>query len=75
MQSKSDAELLEMVKTKQLQPHNLEAKLGDYNRAVKLRRQVVGNTDPRAAKGLRDLPVDHFDYSAVIGSCCENVVG
>lgn len=73
--SKTDKEIFKMVEDGQLQAHALEKALGDPLRAVKIRRQVVGSTDPKIADGLKNLPVDGMDYSTVNGACCENVVG
>ena len=54
-------------------PHQLERKLGDCERAVRIRRALL----ERASKidAVRDLPFEGFEYDAVLGACCENVVG
>jgi hydroxymethylglutaryl-CoA reductase (NADPH) len=75
LMEKSDKEIIDMVQKGQLQAHSLEEKLGDTNRAIKLRRQIVSETDEKIADGLKSLPYEHFDYSTVYGACCENVVG
>jgi len=77
---KSDDDIIRLVKSGQIAQHNLEKKLGDHFRAVRIRRQITGTTDiftndPRVATGIDKLPFEHLDYSSVAGQCCENVVG
>ena len=68
----SDAELVAMVQSGQLQAHALEKSLGDYARAVRVRRAVVAGGE---ASMLDALPHEHYDYTNVVGACAENVVG
>lgn len=72
---KSDKDIIKMVQEGTIPAHSLEVKLGDLNRAVKIRRQFMAQEDPKLSNGMNALPIDHFDYSSVIGACCENVVG
>ncbi|KAI0229417.1 3-hydroxy-3-methylglutaryl-coenzyme A (HMG-CoA) reductase isozyme, partial [Massospora cicadina] len=66
----SDDEVIQLVRTGALAPYALEKALQDFTRAVKIRRHL---TDPDLAKSM--LPYCGYDYSKVIGQCCENVVG
>ncbi|KAG0716986.1 3-hydroxy-3-methylglutaryl-coenzyme A reductase [Chionoecetes opilio] len=72
--SLSDSEVVLLVEKKQLPGYQLEKVLGDPARAVAVRRCVVA---PHTANltTLDDLPHLHYDYSKVVGVCCENVVG
>ncbi|XP_067016707.1 3-hydroxy-3-methylglutaryl-coenzyme A reductase-like [Acropora muricata] len=72
--SLSDKEIQMLVEAKTIPAHQLEKFLKDPCRAVKIRREVVSKKLPDET-GLLDLPSEHFDYSRVVGSCCENVVG
>lgn len=74
--SKSDDQILSMIKSGEVAVHNLEKSLGDPLRAIRLRRQVVAKErdDPNLAL-VNNLPYEHMDYSGVIGACAENVVG
>ncbi|KAJ3261642.1 3-hydroxy-3-methylglutaryl-coenzyme A (HMG-CoA) reductase isozyme, partial [Borealophlyctis nickersoniae] len=47
--------------------------LKDYVRAVRIRRVLVGRTTKNDIPSSL-LPVDHYDYSKVLGVCCENVI-
>jgi len=71
----SDEQVLKMVKEGEIAAHSLEKSLGDTLRAVRIRRTVVAEKDARLAEGISTLPVNHFDYSTVVGACCENVIG
>ncbi|KAK8395425.1 hypothetical protein O3P69_006222 [Scylla paramamosain] len=72
--SLSDSEVVLLVEKKQLPGYQLEKVLGDPLRAVGVRRRVVA---PHTAhlSALDALPYCHYDYSKVVGVCCENVVG
>ncbi|CAL4119695.1 unnamed protein product [Meganyctiphanes norvegica] len=74
VKSLTNKELVRMVETRNFPGYKLETALGDPLRAVSVRRAVVApNT---ACKSSFDsLPYDHYDYSKVMGVCCENVIG
>ncbi|XP_068752576.1 3-hydroxy-3-methylglutaryl-coenzyme A reductase-like isoform X2 [Montipora capricornis] len=72
--SLSNKEIQLLVESKTIPVHQLEKVLKDPVRAVKIRRDVMSKKLPDLA-GLSDLPRDNFDYSSVVGACCENVVG
>jgi len=46
--------------------------LEDEFRAVKIRRTIIAK---RAKRQFSALPYEHFDYQAVVGQSCENVIG
>jgi hydroxymethylglutaryl-CoA reductase (NADPH) len=73
-ESLSDDEIVILVDAGKIQPYALEKTLGDFSRAVRIRRILVSR------RGKSDLltstlPLDHYDYSKVLGVCCENVIG
>ena len=70
----SDAELLVLLRARKLRAYQLEARLGDAERAVAVRRQHVTETG-RLDDALDELPHRGFEYERVMGACCENVVG
>ncbi|XP_028399125.1 3-hydroxy-3-methylglutaryl-coenzyme A reductase-like [Dendronephthya gigantea] len=70
----TDEEILKKIETKAVPVHQLEKKLTDLTRAVRLRRIVVEKKLKNDRK-LTNLPYESYDYSKVIGSCCENVIG
>ncbi|CAK1362401.1 unnamed protein product [Cercospora beticola] len=59
--------------------HALEAKLGDFVRAVRIRRSVIAQSpataDLTASLVRSKLPYHHYDWKRVLGACCENVIG
>lgn len=75
----TDAELMQLVQKGKLLPRDLERKLGDTTRAVKLRRQILSldRSVGEKAASLENskLPYLHYDYDRVLGACCENVIG
>lgn len=52
--------------------HSLEANLGDCERAAAIRKRAVEMLSGRSLEGL---PLGGFDYAAVLGQCCEMVIG
>lgn len=70
----SDEEVLQLVGAGKIAAYALEKVLGDFERAVHIRRMLISSTvDFDLASSL--LPVEHYDYSKVLGVCCENVIG
>ncbi|XP_037796115.1 3-hydroxy-3-methylglutaryl-coenzyme A reductase-like [Penaeus monodon] len=74
VRSLTDQEIVQMVEKKHVPGYKLETVLGDPLRAVAIRRSVVA---PHTASqnSLETLPFDHYDYTKVMGVCCENVIG
>ncbi|GER55213.1 3-hydroxy-3-methylglutaryl-coenzyme A reductase [Striga asiatica] len=52
--------------------YTLETKLGDCRRAAAIRREALQRT---TGKSLSGLPLEGFDYEAILGQCCEMPVG
>lgn len=52
--------------------YSLESCLGDSRRAAAIRREVVQRETGRSLAGL---PLEDFDYDAILGQCCEMPVG
>jgi hydroxymethylglutaryl-CoA reductase (NADPH) len=71
----SDGEVLDLLLTGRLQQYKLEDKLGDKERAVRIRRMFFAANIDTQKNVLENLPYKHFDYDKVFGRCCENVVG
>lgn len=68
----SDEELLSCLVNGSLKDYQLEKKLGDYTRAVAVRRSLY---EELLQKDLDLIPYEHFDYNKVFGANCEIVVG
>jgi len=85
----TDEAILELLESDQLYPHRLEEILHDCTRAVLIRRKFLErqlssrdstSTEKISNRGdlsfsLKELPFDSFDYDAIFGACCENVIG
>lgn len=70
---KSDEELVSLIEAGKVRFFNIENEIGgDFERAVKLRRQVV---EKKMGRQVSSLPYQHFNYEKVHGQCCENVIG
>ncbi|KAL9645913.1 hypothetical protein ABK040_001022 [Willaertia magna] len=75
----TDGAILDLLETGKMAMYNLETKLGDTKRAVKLRRMFLAgkinpNTDSTTL--LDTLPFKNdLDYDQVYGACCESVIG
>ncbi|KAG0368943.1 3-hydroxy-3-methylglutaryl-coenzyme A (HMG-CoA) reductase isozyme [Gamsiella multidivaricata] len=52
-----------------------ELTLGDLTRAVKIRRALISRATTTKTLETSLLPMHHYDYSKVMGQCCENVIG
>ncbi|KAK4046320.1 3-hydroxy-3-methylglutaryl-coenzyme A (HMG-CoA) reductase isozyme [Microbotryomycetes sp. JL201] len=71
----NDEEIIMLVQKGKIQAYALEKLLKDYERAVSIRRALISRASARKTLETSDLPYQHFDYSRVMGQCCENVVG
>lgn len=69
----SDNEIILLVDTKHIPAYDLEKALRNPERGVKIRRKIVQNQ--LKTNALENLPYREYDYSKVMGVCCENVVG
>lgn len=71
----TDQEVMKLVDFKHVPAYKLENVLGDHERGVSIRRQMLAKKLANAAK-LSNLPFTNYPhYSVVNGACCENVIG
>ncbi|KAM4575997.1 3-hydroxy-3-methylglutaryl-coenzyme A reductase-like [Odontesthes bonariensis] len=70
----SDAEVMLLVTSKHIPAYKLEATMERPERGVAIRRQMISPKLP-CPSVLSSLPYTNYDYSKVIGTCCENVIG
>ncbi|KAM7538564.1 hypothetical protein Aperf_G00000047702 [Anoplocephala perfoliata] len=70
----SDAEVLQMVEEGHLKTRDLETAVKSLPRAVSLRRQDLASRlhNPHI---VNSIPYTNYDYRAVMGQCCEEVIG
>jgi len=71
-QSMQDDDVLQSVLDGTLKDYQLEKKLGDYERAVRIRR---GLYEHLLEKKIDSIPYSNYDYNKVFGANCEIVVG
>lgn len=72
--SLSDKEVLMLVHSKHIPAYKLEALMESPERGVAIRRQLI-SAKLTVASALSTLPYTAYDYSLVMGTCCENVIG
>ncbi|KAM6953987.1 3-hydroxy-3-methylglutaryl-coenzyme A reductase-like [Aplochiton taeniatus] len=70
----SDAEVLLLVGSKNIPAYKLEAVMERPERGVAIRRQMI-SAKLATPSALKSLPYTDYDYSKVMGTCCENVIG
>lgn len=70
----SDEEVLLLVKAKHIPAYKLETALCDPQRGVAVRRKLVSK-ELHSESALEKLPYENYNYSLVMGACCENVLG
>ena len=74
--SLSDSEVIQLVQHKHIPAYKLESALGDPERGVAIRRRFISQQlSPGSSSSLSELPYKNYDFSKVMGACCENVVG
>ncbi|KAI0698044.1 3-hydroxy-3-methylglutaryl-coenzyme A reductase [Cerioporus squamosus] len=66
----NDEEVILLSQTGKIAPYALEKMLGDLERAVRILPRF-SHEDPRDFAH----PMKDYDYSRVMGACCENVIG
>lgn len=74
----TDPEVLLLIEKKCLQPYRLESALIDPVRGVHIRRLLLDiqtGSENRDTSRLEGLPYHDYDYTKVMGACCENVIG
>uniref|UniRef100_A0AAX7SXY8 3-hydroxy-3-methylglutaryl coenzyme A reductase n=1 Tax=Astatotilapia calliptera TaxID=8154 RepID=A0AAX7SXY8_ASTCA len=70
----SDAEVMLLVSSKHIPAYKLEAIMETAERGVAIRRKMLSTKLP-CSSALSSLPYTNYDYSKVVGTCCENVIG
>ncbi|KAG7238604.1 hypothetical protein INR49_030678 [Caranx melampygus] len=70
----SDAEVINMVTSRNILNYKLESALETPERGVAIRRDMLSPKLP-VPSALSCLPYKDYDYSKVMGTCCENVIG
>lgn len=70
----TDDEVMALVNARHILPYRLEWALKDPERGVKIRRKLISKKS-KCGTALENLPFGNYDYSFVMGACCENVVG
>jgi hydroxymethylglutaryl-CoA reductase (NADPH) len=75
----TDEEIVSMSMRGKVPGYALEKTLGDFTRAVKVRRTIISRTKATSeiTHGLdrSKLPFERYDWERVFGACCENVIG
>ncbi|NP_001275461.1 3-hydroxy-3-methylglutaryl-coenzyme A reductase 1 [Solanum tuberosum] len=70
--SEDDEEIIQSVVQGKTPSYSLESKLGDCMRAASIRKEALQRI---TGKSLEGLPLEGFDYSSILGQCCEMPVG
>uniref|UniRef100_A0A671PR82 3-hydroxy-3-methylglutaryl coenzyme A reductase n=1 Tax=Sinocyclocheilus anshuiensis TaxID=1608454 RepID=A0A671PR82_9TELE len=70
----TNAEVMALVECRGILGYRLEAVMESPERGVAIRREMLSAKLPEAS-ALENLPYRHYDYSKVIGTNCENVIG
>lgn len=71
----TDDEILALLQQGKLQAYRLEQDLKDCTRAVAIRRRQLEKTMNRDDEPFQTLPYESYDYTKILGACCENVIG
>lgn len=70
----TDEEVILLVENKHLPAYQIEKAVDNPERGVNIRRKLVGLSG-NFTEALVNLPYKNYDYSNVLGACCENVIG
>ncbi|KAM4719725.1 3-hydroxy-3-methylglutaryl-coenzyme A reductase-like [Anableps anableps] len=70
----TDAEVMNLVSACKILNYKLESVLETPERGVAIRREMLSLKLP-VSSALACLPYKGYDYSKVMGACCENVIG
>ncbi|KAF5383316.1 hypothetical protein D9615_004985 [Tricholomella constricta] len=82
----SDEEVIVLTQKGKIQPYALEKVLSggevgwgvrqsEVERAVRVRRGIISRATRTKTLESSLVPLEHYDYTRVLGACCENVVG
>ncbi|XP_054160374.1 3-hydroxy-3-methylglutaryl-coenzyme A reductase-like isoform X2 [Oppia nitens] len=72
--SLTDLEILYLVDNQHIPAYKLESILGNAERGVAIRRRLIEKSSKKIGV-IEKIPYTQYDYSLVLGACCENVVG
>ncbi|RIB23204.1 hydroxymethylglutaryl-CoA reductase [Gigaspora rosea] len=70
-----EEDVLLLVINGRISQYNLEKILKNNERAVKIRRAFISRSSITKTLENSALPMEGYDYSKVMGVCCENVIG
>jgi hydroxymethylglutaryl-CoA reductase (NADPH) len=70
----TDNEVIQLVNYKHIPAYQLEKAVDNMERGVGIRRRLVAVAG-KFTNEMDNLPYKNYDYSKVLGSCCENVIG
>ncbi|ORX62839.1 hypothetical protein DM01DRAFT_1297659 [Hesseltinella vesiculosa] len=70
-----DEEIVTLVQAGKMAPYALEKTLGDFERAVSIRRSLISRASMTKTLEASALPLENYHYDKVMGACCENVIG
>ncbi|KAL1492517.1 hypothetical protein ABEB36_010758 [Hypothenemus hampei] len=71
----TDEEIILLIKNKHIASYQIEKAVDDPERGVNIRRKILGTELLGSSQLLQGLPYRNYDYSLVMGACCENVIG
>ncbi|KAF4982582.1 hypothetical protein FZEAL_1814 [Fusarium zealandicum] len=75
----NDEEVVSLSMRGKIPGYALEKTLGDFTRAVKIRRTIISRTkatsDVTHSLDRSKLPYENYNWERVFGACCENVIG
>ncbi|KAM5343523.1 hypothetical protein ACJ41O_012060 [Fusarium nematophilum] len=75
----NDEEVVSLSMRGKIPGYALEKTLGDFTRAVKIRRTIIARTkattDFTHTLDRSKLPYENYNWERVFGACCENVIG
>jgi len=68
-----DEEVKCLVESEKLSISKLESFIGDLDRAVRIRRDII--EEQTDYLGIEKIPFEDYDYSQIFECCCENTIG
>lgn len=75
VQELNNEEVILLAQAGKIAAYALEKVLGDFERAVFIRRALISRASATKTLEDSDIPMKDYDYSKVMGACCENVIG
>lgn len=71
----ADEEVIRLLQHGHIAPYSLDKVIGDFERAVRIRKTVISRASVTQTLEASALPISGYDYAKVLGACCENVIG